>query len=361
MKTFSIEHICLLVATIIFLALSSFIVYKIKNTKVQYALFIVAAVLGSGGIFFRYAMDMSFDGGIDLYVLFIQILQVCNFNFVLLPLMLIPRLEIARQYSIYFAMFAACTTLFSIPKSYATYEWHDPVLLNFWFNHVFAVALPLWMFAAGKLKPQRSYILPVSGCVFGYFTIVYGISSLLMKFDLPTHGCSFSYVHDPKGMPLLTQVFGLIKTPYVYLLPLIPLMVGFFYLFSLPFNRYVAFDGNGGGGEVKRRYAAIGTQLKLPHGGFTNEGQVLIGWRGDPYGAPQFEPGEVITMGKVNFTLYAVWDQLKAEGTPDAELDITDATDEETMVFEPDDGEFFEETSTEEENEITEPATTAEQ
>lgn len=327
MKTFSTEHICLLVATIIFLALSSFIVYKIKNAKVQYALFIIAAVIGSGGIFYRYAMNMSFDDGLHLYVLFVQVLQVCNFNFVLLPLMLVPKFEIARQYSIYFAMFAACTTLFSIPKSYSTYAWNDPVLLNFWFNHVFAVALPLWMFAAGKLKPQRKYILPVAGCVFGYFTLVYAISSVLPLLDLPTYGCSFSYVHDPKGMPLLTQVYSLIKIPYVYLLPLIPLMVGFFYLFSLPFNRRVSFDGNGGGGDVKPRYAAIGTELKLPYGGFTNEGRVLIGWRGDPYGAPQFEPGEKIIMGRVDITLYAIWDEVRVESAPAAAA-VTEAESE---------------------------------
>lgn len=310
MKTFSIEHICLLAATVVFLGLSSFIVSRIKNSKVQYALFILAAVLGSGGIFFRYAMDMSFDKGIDLYVLFVQILQVCNFNFVLLPLMLIPKLEIARQYSVYFAMFAACTTLFSIPKSYATYEWYDPVLLNFWFNHVFAVALPLWMVAAGRLKPQRRYILPVAGCVFGYFTLVYAISSLLMALDMPTYGCSFSYVHDPKGMPIITQFYELIGVPYWHLLPVFLILIGFFFLWSMPFNRSVSFDPAGGSGKLRKRYGAIGTELKLPHGGFIREGFALVGWSDSPDGEICYAPGDILTVGKEKLTLYAVWEQL---------------------------------------------------
>lgn len=328
MKTFSIEHILLLAGTIVFLGLSCFIISRIKNTKVQYAFFIIAAVLGSGGIFYRYAMNMSFTDGLHFFVLFVQIMQVCNFNFVLLPLMLIPKLEIARQYSIYFAMFAACTTLFSIPKSYAAYEWYAPELLNFWFNHVFAVALPLWMMAAGKLKPQRKYILPVAGCVLGYFTVVYGVSSLLVKLGMTKiDSCGFSYVHDPRGMPLLTQMYSLIKIPYVYLLPLIPLMVGFFYLLSLPFNRRVSFDGNGGGGKIKPRYAAIGTELQLPYGGFTNEGKVLVGWRGDPYGAAQFEPGERIVMGRVNCTFYAIWDELREESLPTVDAKKVESKD----------------------------------
>lgn len=270
-------------------------------------MFVIAAVLGSGGIFFRYAMNLSFGGELHLDTLFVQTLQVCNFNFILLPLMLIPKFELARQYSIYFSMFAACTTLFSIPKSYASYEWNDPALLNFWFNHVFAIALPIWMLAAGRLIPQRKYIPHVSLAVFCYFTSVYAIGSVMMALQMNTFGCSMSYVFDPKGMPLITQFYELIGGPYVHLLPLIPLLIGFFYLWSIPFNRVVHFDGNGGRGKIPKMYASINGELKLPLGGFIKEEHVLIGWRADPDGAAQFDPGEVIIVGKLNFKLYAVW------------------------------------------------------
>ncbi len=238
MKSFSVEHILLLLGTVLFLVLSCVAITKL-NRRWQNVMFIIAAVLGAGGIFFRYAMNMQLTADLKIDVLLTQTLQVCNFNFFLLPLMLIPRLEIARQYSVYFSMFAAATVMFSIPSSYASMEWYDPTLLNFWFNHVFAVALPLWMMASGALRPRKDYILKVSVSVLGYFTAVFIISSILFKLGLATvDSCGFSYVWDPRGMPLITQLYELIGIPYVHLLPLIPPLVGFFYLFNYLFERF---------------------------------------------------------------------------------------------------------------------------
>ena len=306
MKTFSIEHICLLLATITFLAVSCFAVSKMKR-KWQNVMFIIAAVLGAGGIFFRYAMNLSFGGELRFDILFTQILQVCNFNLILLPLMLVPKFELARQYSIYFSMFASCITLLSIPESCAIYEWNDPAMLSFWFNQVFAIALPLWMLAAERLIPQRRYIPHVSLAVFCYFTLVYAIGSVLFALQANVFGCAMSYVFNPYGMPVLTFFYELVGDPYVYLLPITPFLIGFFYIWSIPFNRVVRFDGNSGRGKLPKLYASINGELKLPLGGFIKEEHVLVGWRADPDGAAQFEPGEVIVVGKLNFKLYAVW------------------------------------------------------
>ena len=322
MADFSKEHITFLILTIIFMVGSCYAVSRMSR-KWQNVMFVIAAVCGSCGIFFRYAMGLHFYWEWHIDELLVQTLQVCNFNFFLLPLMLIPALEIARQYSIYFAMFAACTTLFSLPNSYAAMEWNDPALINFWFNHVFAIALPLWMLSAGVLRPQRKYIGKVTIAVISYFTLVYIISTLLIEFCPKKFGCSYSYVHDPKGMPILTQLYDLIGKPFVYLIPMIVMMVGFFYLVSLPFNRKVSFDGNGGDGKVASMYAVIDGEIQLPWGGFTREGYVLVGWRADPDGEAHFDPGEKINIGRVDFTLYAVWEKLHVCGfVPDEKSQV---------------------------------------
>ena len=236
MQTASIHHIILLLSSAVLLVISSFAIAKMPR-KWQNVMFIIAAVLGAGGVFFRYAMNLSFTDGLHIDTLLIQMLQVCNFNFILLPLMLIPRLEIARQYSLFFAMFAASTTLFSIPGSLSGYEWYDATVLNFWFNHFFAIALPIWMMASRRTAPKRRYIPAVSACVFCYFTLVYFLTELLMAIEILPQGSSFSYVHDPRGMPLITQLYEIIKMPYVHLIPLFFLLIAIFYLWSIPFNR----------------------------------------------------------------------------------------------------------------------------
>ena len=178
---------------------------------------------------------------LHLDTLMIQMLQVCNFNFVLVILMMIPKLEIARQYSVMFSMFAAATVMLSIPSRYATAEWYSPDFLNFWLNHVFAISLPLWMVSAGRLRPQKKYIIPVSICVIVYFLIVYGGTEWLHSIGELAPTKTFSYVHDPAGIGLLEWLYELIPVPCFYLIPLIPPMLGFFYLLALAFEKLPIF------------------------------------------------------------------------------------------------------------------------
>ena len=284
MTVFSTEHVCLLAATFAFFAVTIFLAAKL-NRFGQNLMFLLAAVLGAGGIFFRYALNMDFTGEPNFYVLLVQTMQVCNFNVVLLPLMLVPRFELARQYSVYFSMFAAFTALVSIPASFANSEWSDLSFLNFWFNHVFAVALPLWMMASKRLVPKRRYVIPVAACVIIYFTAVYGISSLLMYLKLPTYGCSFSYVHDPKGVPIITQLYDLIGGPYIHLLPMIPLLMLFFFAFSLPFPQDVKYKKKK---EKKSRRAkkenASSSEPEQPYG--ADQSDVPANYPQPPYQPP---------------------------------------------------------------------------
>lgn len=271
MTVFSLQHVCLLIGTFAFLAFTIFLVSRMPRL-LQNVMFFIAAFLGAGGIFFRYAMGLDLHGEIDLNILAVQIMQVCNFNFVLLPFMLIPKCEIARQYSVFFSMFAAFTALISFPASFAANEWSDITFLNFWLNHVFAIALPLWMMAAKRLVPKRRYVLPVTFCVILYFTAVYGLSTLLMMYELPTYGCTFSYVYDPKGVPILTQLHKILGGPYVHLLPLIPMLIVFFFAFSLPFNQKVGYgkgDEDDDGDTPRRKHSNKNTEDYKDYGSVT--------------------------------------------------------------------------------------------
>ena len=157
MKSFSTLHYIFLISSLIFILLTMFIVSKLKR-RGQNIMFLIGTLCCSLGIFYRYGMGLSLEGKINIITLCKELLQVCSFNFILLPLMLIPKFEIARQYSFFFSMFAASTTLFSVSKVYADMNWYDISFLNSWINHLFAIAVPLWMLAARRLKPQKKYI-----------------------------------------------------------------------------------------------------------------------------------------------------------------------------------------------------------
>lgn len=227
MPVWSLTHFIFLAVTIIFLVSTMFLVSKL-NKLGQNIMFIVGAVICAGGIFFRYGMGLTLDGRISLKTLLMQMLQVCNFNFILVILMLIPKLELARQYSFFFSMFAAATTFVSVSPSFANLEWYNISLINSWLNHTFAVALPLWMFASKRLKPQKKYVLPVIGLIFLYFTIVYIISEVLMSKGIITVATSFSFIYDTMKVWLFDLCYSIIPFPYFYLYPILPMLYGFF-------------------------------------------------------------------------------------------------------------------------------------
>ena len=242
MKSFGTTHLILLAVTVAFIALTMLLASKLPR-KWQNVLFVLGAVMCAGGIFWRYGLDMTLTPfNLRLDTLAIQMLQVCNFNFVLVLLMLVPKFELARQYSVMFSMFAAATVMLSIPSRYAADAWYDADFLNFWLNHVFAIALPLWMVAAKRLKPKKEYVTSVAVCVIIYFLVVYGGTEILRDLGKIAADKSFSYVHDPAGVGLLEVIYKLIPVPCIYLIPLIPPMFGFFYLLVWLFGKIPAFS-----------------------------------------------------------------------------------------------------------------------
>lgn len=209
------------------------------NRKWQNVMIVVGALLCAGGIFFRYGMGLSFDGGFTWKTLALEMLQVCNFNFILVLLMLIPKFELARQYSIFFSMFAASTTLVSLQSNWATMNWYDLTIMNSLINHVFIIAVPLWMLAARRLKPRRKYIWKVALGVFVYMTVVATIVTVLMKKGVITDPTPhYSFIYDTYGIGIFEWLYELIPYPYFYLLPLAVPMVAFFYFLAWAFRNY---------------------------------------------------------------------------------------------------------------------------
>ena len=237
MKIFSLAHIIFLIITIIIITTSIVMIRKIDNKK-QNIIFVIIAFLCSFGIFFRYALDLKLQGPINISRLLLQLLQVCNFNFILMPIMLIPKCELARQYSIFFAMFAALTTFIAISPEFEKHNWYDLTIINSWLNHLFAVLLPILMVAARRLKPNKKYIPHVTILVIIYFTAVYAISEILINNGIITQSKNFSFVYNSSGLPILNILYKLIPIPYLYLFPILPFVIMFFYILSKLFEKY---------------------------------------------------------------------------------------------------------------------------
>ncbi len=234
----SLPHILFLLAAVAFMAGSMWVLSKLPR-RWQNVMFVIAVLVCSGLLFFQNAMGLKLDREPNWRGLAMSWLQVCSFNFILVWLMLIPRCELARQYSVFFSMFAASTTLFALLPEWANRPWYHISIVTCLTHHLFAIVVPLWMVATRRLKPRKEYIWKVTACVFVYMTAVAIIVTILMKQGVITNPKpAYSFIYNTTGVPVFDWLWKLIPVPYFYLYPLGPVMVGFFYLLAWLFRNY---------------------------------------------------------------------------------------------------------------------------
>lgn len=226
-------HIIMLICSIILLGLLMFIVSRVSH-KVQCIMIHSAILVCMLGILFLHLTH--YGTTFDFENLFVQMFQVCNFNLILLPLCLIKKNELARQYLFFFSMPAAASTFFSYPSDVSGSMWYSIITLNFWLNHFLIVAIALMMVASKWLKPGRKYVLKVCLCIFAYFMIAFCANYILNGFSI-TGPHNHSYTMGPGGILALKPLYKLIPIPFIYLIPTLPIIGGIFYLVALIFEK----------------------------------------------------------------------------------------------------------------------------
>ena len=199
------------------------------------------------GIFFlhgtRYFTDFTLDN------LLIQQLQVCNFNFILLPLCMFKRNELARQYLFFFSMPMALSTFVSYPGDVESSMWYSVVCLTFWVNHFLIVMVPLLMLATHRFKPRLEYVPKVILCIFAYFAIAFIGNYILNGFAIDgAH--NHSYTMGAGSIMLLKPIWEIIPIPFVYLLPVAPLLFLLYLLIAKLMKNY-RVDENFGFQKIK--------------------------------------------------------------------------------------------------------------
>lgn len=231
-------HILMVLASIILIVALMIIVSKV-GYKVQCIIIHSCVLLCMLGITFLHLTH--YGKTLDFKNFFNQMFQVCNFNFILLPLCLIKKNELGRQYLFYFSMPCALSTFVSYVSDVENSMWYSVVTLNFWLDHLLIVLIPLLMISARWFKPQKKYVMWSCVCILIYFASCFLANYLL-------NGCNIlgphnhSYTMEPGEIMILGPLYSLIKIPFVYLLPLLPICAILFYIESVCFEKYNIMD-----------------------------------------------------------------------------------------------------------------------
>lgn len=228
-------HILMILSSIV-ISVALFLVVKYSKEKIQNIIIYTLTFICVFGIFFLHGTHYFTD--FDLPNLMIQMLQVCNFNFILLPLCLFKRNELARQYLFYFSMPMALSTFVTYPSDVEGSMWYSVVTLTFWSNHLLIGLIPFLMIATKKFKPRKDYVLKVSACVFGYFAIAFMGNIILNNFDFNNIVHNHSYTMGADSIMILKPMFALIPIPFVYLIPILFVLTFIFWLESKLFEKY---------------------------------------------------------------------------------------------------------------------------
>lgn len=235
MTLFGLPHIMMIIATIIIIIVLMIVIAHLPR-KWQNFMIYGAVIVCMAGIIFLHLTH--YGTTFDIVNLLTQMLQVCNFNLILLPLCLIKKNELGRQYLVYFSMFAAMSTFVAYPSDVQNSMWYSVVTLTFWLNHALIVAVPLMMIASRRLKPKKEYIWKVVLCLIGYFLMAFLGNLILNDFSFENISYNLSYTMGPSTIMILIPLWNLIPIPFVYLLPLLPIFVLLFYLFAYLFRKY---------------------------------------------------------------------------------------------------------------------------
>ena len=228
-------HILMLILTIL-ITIILMIIVSHSNKLIQDIIIISVAILGCVGIFFLHGTHRGTQ--FDILNLLKQMLQVCNFNFILLPLCLFKRNELCRQYLFFFSMPAALSTFVAYPSDVANSTWNSIVCLNFWIDHACIVIVPLLMIASKRFKPDLKYVPKVLMCVFAYFLFAFLGDWMLNNFSFENINYNYSYTMHDDGIMVLKPIYKLIPIPFVYLLPLLILLYFIFWIEAYLFRNF---------------------------------------------------------------------------------------------------------------------------
>lgn len=227
-------HILMVIASIVLSVILIVIVAK-SNEKIQNLVITIVGLIAVVGIFFLHGTHYFTE--LDFFNLGKQMFQVCNFNFILIPIALFKRNELARQYLFYFSMPAALSTFVTYPSDVENSMWYSLITVTFWVNHLFIALTPILLVASKRFKPHIKYVPKVVICIMLYFLAAFFANFALNGWSV-SGGSNLSYTMDAGSIMILQPLFKLIPIPYIYLLPLVPAIIVIYYLVAFAFKKY---------------------------------------------------------------------------------------------------------------------------
>ena len=216
MDKWGVAHLIVIFLSVLFIVLGCIFIPKLKP-KTQKLIFWILALSTSFVIIFRFVFLYQ-DYNID--VIFKLTLQLCNFNFIVLPLACFSKFKLARHYLLFVQFAGAFLMYFFYDKYLEASSLFDLQTITYWYYHLIPIALPIFMIASKRFKPEFKYVIPTFISMLSYFYVVTVGNSHLMKHKGYSPINTFSSVFFTNENPILEALYDFLPVPMLYLVPI---------------------------------------------------------------------------------------------------------------------------------------------
>ncbi len=238
LKTYNSTYLYMVAITIA-LIVAFWLIFR-KKSDFAKRFFIIAFCAVNIIIFFVYKYYLSIDtqyleaSGTGFNWFNELPLQLCNINMFLIPIGVLTNKRGIMGFSFFMAPFGAMMALLFPEPAFNGYSIFMPRMLGFYITHVFVFIGGITLSTLGFFRPHFRD-LPKVGLTLGILGItITGVNFLFRALGL----CDFTnyfFTMGPNGVSILEFFYGLVKIPFIYLIPATPILLVYFSVICLLF------------------------------------------------------------------------------------------------------------------------------
>jgi hypothetical integral membrane protein (TIGR02206 family) len=231
---FSWQHFLLLVLTIGY-TVGLFLILKKRTQKVQFKVLLSIAIFSVLLFAWRWRVLFTEQGLSPGEYGGLLPLELCNIGAFVLPFTVFFKKRFLFVFSFFINFIGAVLAFILIPDALHQRFFLHPQFLDFFIIHVNLIAIPFVMVACRWYKLRFKDAIFATTLFYALGLILLVINLLLETINWPGDHTNYLFIMGPRGFPILIQLYDLISIPFVYLLPVLPVFLGYCVLVMLPF------------------------------------------------------------------------------------------------------------------------------
>ncbi len=218
-------HIATLVFTLAMIPLLWLILRRFSE-KVQRMVLLVLSLWGPAAIIYNLVCSSIYEGWAPP-VSYLP-LHLCSITAILVVVAIATDSQFLYNAMPLFAICAFLAVMFNDFQQ--DYEVFSLTFLFYYLSHSLEFAIPVVLFALGRVKPHPKYIATSVGFIFGLYTLVHFCNIWLNSLELLDRSgeiLTFNYMYSmtAEGNGALMFFWNLIPYPYFYLYSTLPLIL----------------------------------------------------------------------------------------------------------------------------------------